>query len=122
VLLSPECCDPLYRRAVRVSMGEALRLPTHRVDAWPVTLDQVKAAGFTVLALTPDPAGKPIDEVHIPDQAALLLGEEGSGLTDAALEAADVRVRIPLAAGIDSLNVAAAAAVACYVFGRAELG
>jgi tRNA G18 (ribose-2'-O)-methylase SpoU len=122
VLLSPACCDPLYRRAVRVSMGEALRLPTHRVDAWPDTLDQVKAAGFTVLALTPDPAAKPIDEVHVPDQAALLLGEEGAGLSDAELAAADMHVRIPLVPGVDSLNVAAAAAVACYVFGRAELG
>jgi tRNA G18 (ribose-2'-O)-methylase SpoU len=121
VLLSPECCDPLYRRAVRVSMGEALRLPTHRVASWPGVLDDVRAADFTVIALTPSADAEPIDAVSLGGKAALLLGEEGSGLTDSALEAADVRVRIPLVAGVDSLNVAAAAAVACYVFGRPEL-
>jgi tRNA G18 (ribose-2'-O)-methylase SpoU len=103
VLLSPECCDPLYRRAVRVSMGEALRLPTHRIRSWPSA------------------DADPIDAVPLGGKAALLLGAEGSGLTAAARASADVRVRIPLAAGVDSLNVAAAAAVACYVFGRPEL-
>ena len=121
VLLSPECCDPLYRRAVRVSMGAALRLPTHRLSSWPASLAAVRDAGFTVIALTPDPAAEPIDTVDLGGKAALLLGEEGPGLTDEALAAADVRVRIPLADGVDSLNVAAAAAVACYVFGRSEL-
>src|SRR4051812_20502354 len=94
VLLSPDCCDPLYRRAVRVSMGEALRLPTHRLSSWPSTLEDVRSAGFLLVALTPDPAAKPIDEVHIPAKAALLLGEEGFGLSTAALDASDVRVRI----------------------------
>ncbi|MFL6240379.1 MAG: TrmH family RNA methyltransferase [Actinomycetes bacterium] len=122
VLLSPECCDPFYRRAVRVSMGEALRLPTHRLDAWPAALTELHAAGFSLIALTPDVSAEPIDSVPIGDKAALLLGEEGAGLSDDALGAADRRVRIPLAAGVDSLNVAAAAAIACYVFGRAELG
>jgi tRNA G18 (ribose-2'-O)-methylase SpoU len=121
VLLSPECCDPLYRRAVRVSMGEALRLPTHRLESWPAALDEVRAAGFTLVALTPDTAAEPIDQVHLAGKAALLLGEEGPGLPAEALAAADLRVRIPLVAGVDSLNVAAAAAVACYVFGRSEL-
>jgi len=121
VLLSPACCDPLYRRAVRVSMGEALRLPTHRLVTWPSALADVRAAGFALIALTPEPAAEPIDRVPIADKAALLLGEEGSGLSAAALAAADVRVRIPLVTGVDSLNVAAAAAVACYVFGRTEL-
>jgi tRNA G18 (ribose-2'-O)-methylase SpoU len=121
VLLSPECCDPLYRRSVRVSMGEALRLPTRRLDRWPAALDGVRAAGFTIVALTPEGAAVPIDGVRLPGKAALLLGEEGSGLSAAALAAADLRVRIPLAQDVDSLNVAAAAAVACYVFGRSEL-
>jgi tRNA G18 (ribose-2'-O)-methylase SpoU len=121
VLLSPACCDPLYRRAVRVSMGEALRLPTHRLASWPDALDDVRSAGFALVALTPDAAADPIDRVLIPAKAALLLGEEGSGLSPAALAASDLRVRIPLVAGVDSLNVAAAAAVACYVFGRSEL-
>jgi tRNA G18 (ribose-2'-O)-methylase SpoU len=115
VLLSPDCCDPLYRRAVRVSMGEALRLPTRRLQPWPDALDAVRQAGFTVLALTPSPDAEPIDDVDTSGKVALLLGEEGPGLTDDALRAADRRVRIPIAAGVDSLNVAAAAAVACYV-------
>jgi tRNA G18 (ribose-2'-O)-methylase SpoU len=118
VLLSPHCCDPLYRRAVRVSMGEALRLPTRRAEAWPQSLDDVRAAGFTILALTPSHDAESIDEIEIRGKVALLLGEEGFGLTDEALRAADHRVRIPLAPGVDSLNVAAAAAVACYVVGR----
>jgi tRNA G18 (ribose-2'-O)-methylase SpoU len=121
VLLSPDCCDPLYRRAVRVSMGEALRLPSHRVARWPAALDEVRAAGFTVIALTPDPTAKPIEEISAQPKAALLLGEEGDGLSEAAMSAADMRVRIPLVPGVDSLNVAAAAAIACYVFGRTEL-
>jgi tRNA G18 (ribose-2'-O)-methylase SpoU len=119
VLLSPECCDPLYRRAVRVSMGEALRLPTHRLRTWPDALAAVRSAGFTVIALTPAPDAEPIEEADLRGRLALLLGEEGSGLSASALAAADRRVRIPLAPGVDSLNVAAAAAVACYVVGRA---
>ena len=118
VLLSPDCCDPLYRRAVRVSMGEALRLPTRRLEPWPAALDAVRAAGFTVLALTPSPEAEPIDTVDLTGAIALLLGEEGPGLTDTALAAADRQVRIPLVDGVDSLNVAAAAAVACYVVGQ----
>ena len=117
VLLSPECCDPLYRRAVRVSMGEALRLPTRRVEPWPTGLDDVRDAGFTLLALTPAADAESIADVDVSGKVALLLGEEGSGLTHEALQAADRRVRIPLIPGIDSLNVAAAAAVACYVVG-----
>lgn len=118
VLLSPDCCDPLYRRAVRVSMGEALRLPTRRLHPWPSALDLVRKAGFAVLALTPAADAEPIDAVDTTGKVALLLGEEGPGLTDAALHGADRRVRIPLLKGVDSLNVAAAAAVACYVVGR----
>lgn len=118
VLLSPECCDPLYRRAVRVSMGEALRLPTRRLEAWPDSLDVVRAAGFQLFALTPAHDAESINDVEMSGRVALLLGEEGSGLTADALSSADRRVRIPLAAGVDSLNVAAAAAVACYVLGR----
>jgi tRNA G18 (ribose-2'-O)-methylase SpoU len=121
VLLSPECCDHLYRRAVRVSMGEALRLPVRRLDRWPDQLDDVRAAGFTLFALTPDPAGAPITSVDLSGKVALLLGEEGPGLSGAALGAADHRVRIPLAPGVDSLNVAAAAAIACYLAGRTEV-
>jgi tRNA G18 (ribose-2'-O)-methylase SpoU len=102
-------------------MGEALRLPTHRIRSWPGALDEVRAAGFMIVALTPSADADPIDAVPLGGKAALLLGAEGSGLTAAARASVDVRVRIPLAAGVDSLNVAAAAAVACYVFGRPEL-
>ena len=120
VLLSPTCCDPLYRRAVRVSMGEVFAVPYAYAEPWPQTLDDLRAAGIRLLALTPAADAKRLDAVQLqPDQrAAVLLGAEGAGLTGAALAASDVRVRIPMAAGVDSLNVAAAAAVACWAVGR----
>jgi tRNA G18 (ribose-2'-O)-methylase SpoU len=117
VLLSPRCADPLYRRSVRVSMGEVFALPYARLDPWPSSLALVRAAGFTLLALTPGPGARAIDEVRPApgDRLALLLGTEGPGLSDAALAAADGRVCIPMSRGVDSLNVAAAAAVAFHV-------
>jgi tRNA G18 (ribose-2'-O)-methylase SpoU len=120
VLLSPTCCDPLYRRAVRVSMGEVLAVPYAYLPDWPAGLQMVRDAGFRVLALTPAADAVRLDEVTIdPDElVAVLLGAEGPGLTAAAQSASDVRVRIPMAAGVDSLNVAAAAAVACWAVGR----
>lgn len=120
VLLSPTCCDPLYRRSVRVSMGEVLALPYAYLDAWPQGLGQVRSAGFRVLAMTPAPDATPLGAVALgpDDRAALLLGAEGPGLTAEAMAASDLRVRIPMAHGVDSLNVAAAAAVGCWVVGR----
>lgn len=120
VLLSPACADPLYRRAVRVSMGEVFAVPYARLDEWPAGLDQVRAAGFRLLALTPDPAATPLGDLHLPaaDRVALLLGAEGPGLSPAALGTVEQPVRIPMSGGVDSLNVAAAAAVAFYVLGR----
>ncbi len=113
VLLDPETADPLYRRAVRVSMGHVLRVPFARLEPWPAALRDVSAAGFTVVALTP--AGEvPIDEVSAPDKVAFLFGAEGPGLGGAALAAADVRARIDMADGVDSLNVATAAAIAFH--------
>lgn len=119
VLLTPTCCDPLYRRAVRVSMGEVFALPYAYLD-WPSGIDQLRAAGFRVLALTPAPDATPLDAVRLEhdERAALLLGAEGPGLTPEAMAASDLRVRIPMAHGVDSLNVANAAAVACWVVGR----
>jgi tRNA G18 (ribose-2'-O)-methylase SpoU len=116
VLLSPRCADPLYRRAVKVSMGAVLAVPWARFRVWPRELQLVREAGFSVLALTPDPAALPLPELPLAatDRPALLLGAEGAGLSQRALALADVLVRIPMRAGIDSLNVAAAAAVACY--------
>ena len=120
VLLSPTCCDPLYRRAVRVSMGEVFAVPYAFTDRWPDGLTQVRDAGFRVLALTPDAGATRLEQVRLGpvERVALLLGAEGPGLTERALAASDLRVRIPMAAGVDSLNVAAAAAVACWVVGR----
>ena len=120
VLLSPTCCDPLYRRAMRVSMGEVLSLPYAYLEAWPTGLDQVRAAGFRVLAMTPASDATRLEEVLLQpdDKAALLLGAEGPGLTDEAMAASDLRVRVSMAHGVDSLNVAAAAAVGCWVVGR----
>lgn len=117
VLLSPDCADPLYRRSVKVSMGAVFALPYARFARWPAGLEEVRAAGFRLLALTPDETAVPIGEAaraHAGDRLALLFGAEGDGLTARALRAADERVRIPMAHGVDSLNVAAAAAVACY--------
>jgi tRNA G18 (ribose-2'-O)-methylase SpoU len=120
VLLSPTCCDPLYRRAVRVSMGEVLVVPYAYLDRWPVGLQLVRDTGFRVLALTPASDALPLHDVPLDrdDKVAVLLGAEGPGLSAEALAASDLRVRIPMSAGVDSLNVAAAAAVACWALGR----
>jgi tRNA G18 (ribose-2'-O)-methylase SpoU len=119
VLLTPTCCDPLYRRAVRVSMGEVFALPYAYLD-WPAGLDLLRTAGFRVLALTPAPDAARLEELELQadDKAALLLGAEGPGLSSEAMAGSDLRVRIPMARGVDSLNVANAAAVACWVVGR----
>ncbi len=116
VLLSPRCADPLYRRSVRVSMGAVFAVPWTRLARWPGGLDVLVEAGFTALALSPDPDATPIGEVATAarGRCALLLGAEGPGLSRRALERADMRVRIPMAHGVDSLNVGAAAAVAFY--------
>ena len=115
VLLDATCADPLYRRSVRVSLGHVLQVPFTRVAGWPGSLAQLRAAGWTTVALTPS-GDVDIDDFarHAPRRLALLLGAEGAGLGSATLAAADHRVRIPLAPGVDSLNVATAAAVALH--------
>jgi tRNA G18 (ribose-2'-O)-methylase SpoU len=120
VLLSPSCADPLYRRSVRVSMGEVFAVPYARLEPWPDGLARVRAAGFTVLALTPAPGAQPIHRLTAEQRGrpALLLGAEGSGLSPAAIRASDARVTIPMRRGVDSLNVAVAAAVAFWELGR----
>jgi tRNA G18 (ribose-2'-O)-methylase SpoU len=120
VLLSPTCADPLYRRSVRVSMGEVFSIPYARFESWPGGVTELRVAGFRVLALTPDSSATPIDEIEMLDgeKLALLLGAEGPGLSKDALGAATSQVRIPMGNGVDSLNVAAAAAVACYAIAR----
>jgi tRNA G18 (ribose-2'-O)-methylase SpoU len=112
VLLDPRCADPLYRRSVRVSMGHVLQVPFARLPgAWPDALASLRASGHRLLALTPQ-GETALRMVAPPSRWALLVGAEGPGLSEAALAAADVRVRIPMSAGVDSLNVATAAAVA----------
>jgi tRNA G18 (ribose-2'-O)-methylase SpoU len=122
VLLSPSCADPLYRRSVRVSMGEVFAVPYTRLEPWPDALAEVRRAGFTVLALTPAADAVPIQQLTAAQRArpALLLGAEGTGLTAKALDASDARVVIPMRRGVDSLNVATAAAVAFWELTRAE--
>jgi tRNA G18 (ribose-2'-O)-methylase SpoU len=120
VLLSPACADPLYRRSVRVSMGEVFAVPYARLEPWPGGLDDVRRAGFTVLALTPAADAVPIQRLapEARRRPALLLGAEGAGLSAAAMRAGDARVVIPMHRGVDSLNVANAAAVAFWELNR----
>lgn len=113
LLLDPTCTDPYSRRTVRVSMGEVLTLPISRAepDRWPEVLSDLRAVGFEVWAMTPAASADQLWSVEIADRVAVLLGAEGPGLTRRALAAADRRVRIPIRAGVDSLNVGQAAAV-----------
>jgi tRNA G18 (ribose-2'-O)-methylase SpoU len=115
VVLAPRCADPLYRRAVKVSMGAVLAVPYARLADWHGGLAELRAAGFRLLALTPDPAAIPIGDVEPVGKLALLIGGEGHGLSGRWLAAADQAVRIPMSRGVDSLNVASAAAIACYL-------
>ena len=116
VLLSPSCADPLYRRSVRVSMGEVFAVPYARLEPWPAALSGLATAGFTVLALTPAPDAVPIQALTAAqrERPALLLGAEGRACPPAVMRAASARVVIPMRRGVDSLNVAAAAAVAFW--------
>ena len=111
------CADPLYRRAVRVSMGHALLVPYAWSDGWPRELEALRDNGFRVLAMTPNPAAQTLATAMntlAEDKVAILVGAEGPGLNERTMRASDVRVRIPMARGTDSLNVATAAAVAFY--------
>ncbi len=116
VLVSPDCADPLYRRSVRVSMGTVFQVPWTRLEPWPEGLGALREAGFTVAALALADDAVTLDELaaDAPGRLALVLGTEGDGLSRRAVAAADVVVRIPMAAGVDSLNVAAASAVAFW--------
>lgn len=113
-LISPRCADPLYRRSVRVSMGTVFDLPWTRLDAWPGDLQILRDAGFVIAAMTPAPDAVDLDAFEPPEKVALILGTEGDGLSTRAIDQADVAVRIPMQHGVDSLNVAAAAAVVCW--------
>jgi tRNA G18 (ribose-2'-O)-methylase SpoU len=114
VLVTPRCSDPFYRRAIRVSMGTVLQVPWTRVGDWDATRELLAGAGFHIAALSDDAVDLRAFARDAPDRVALVLGAEGDGLTAEAIAAADTVVRIPMAHGIDSLNVAATAAVAMY--------
>lgn len=123
VVFGSGCADPLYRRAVRVSMGHALLVPYARSANWPADLGMLRARGFRLLAMTPDAEACALAEAMAAardDRVAVLVGAEGPGLTPATLRHSDLRVRIPMSRGTDSLNVATAAALAFYE--RARLG
>jgi tRNA G18 (ribose-2'-O)-methylase SpoU len=123
VVFGSGCADPLYRRAVRVSMGHALLVPFARASDWPAELKTLQQSGFRLLAMTPGADAKRLpeamSEVH-GERVAILVGAEGPGLSHAAMKASDLRVRIPMSRGTDSLNVATAAALAFYE--RARVG
>lgn len=116
VLVTPRCADPLYRRSVRVSMGTVFQVPWTRIDPWPDGVALLRDAGFVTaaLALSDDSISLDALEADPPERLALVLGAEGDGLKPATIAAADVTVRIPMAGGVDSLNVAAAGAVAFW--------
>ncbi len=115
VLLSPRCADPLYRRSIKVSMGAVFRMPYARIDDWYDAPDLLRAAGFTTCALTVGAGAVTIDQVSPDaDRLALVVGSEGHGLSQRWEDGADLRVTIPMAADIDSLNAAASVAVACW--------
>jgi tRNA G18 (ribose-2'-O)-methylase SpoU len=123
VILSPRCADPLYRRAVKVSMGAVFAIPYARMLDWRGGLAEIRAAGFALLALTPDQSAAPLAKLAPAARAALLLGTEGDGLSSRWLAQADTAVCIPMSAdamarGVDSLNVVAAAAIACHELAR----
>lgn len=124
VLLDPASCDPLYRKAIRTSMGAALEVPFARLAPWPGALGRLRDQGFLILALDPGAGSQDIgssaDLLRAP-RVILLVGNEGEGLTPAALTAADARVRIPMTAGMDSLNLATATGIALYVARQARM-
>jgi tRNA G18 (ribose-2'-O)-methylase SpoU len=114
VLLDAACADPLYRRSVRVSLGHVLGVPHGRVADWAAGMTALRDHGFSLVALTPDPSAEPVTRIGRAGRVAFLLGAEGSGLSPGALASADRRVRIAMAPGVDSLNVATAAAIAFH--------
>ncbi|MCW2844750.1 MAG: hypothetical protein JWN22_2666 [Nocardioides sp.] len=119
VLLAPRCADPLYRRSIKVAMGAVFTMPWTRLPDWHDALPSLSAAGFTTVALTLADDAVPVEQaVAGLDKVALVLGSEGHGLSPHWEQSADRRAIIPMREGIDSLNVAAATAVACYVTAR----
>lgn len=122
VLVTPRCADPLYRRSIRVSMGTVFQVPWTRVDPWPQGIHALRELGFATaaLALSDNAVDLQTYAASAPDRVALILGTEGDGLSRRTLAAVDAVVTIPMAGGVDSLNVAAASAVAAWALGPAS--
>lgn len=116
VLITPRCADPLYRRSIRVSMGTVFQVPWTRIDTWPGDIEALRELGFHVAALTLDEDSVTIQEfaASAPERTAIVFGTEGDGLSRRTTAACDSTVMIPMSGGVDSLNVAAASAVACF--------
>ena len=116
VLITPRCADPLYRRAVRVSMGTVFQVPWTRINHWPAGVQVLRDHGFTVAAFALGDGAISLDDLaaHQPDRLAMIFGTEGDGLSRLAIKGADLVVKIPMAPGVDSLNMAAASAVAIW--------
>lgn len=117
VLLDPATTDPLYRKAIRTSMGAALVVPFARMQEWPTALNELRARGFAVTAMTPDPSAPALSAIargFANRPVALVLGHEGDGLSGPALAACEFHARIPMTSSVDSLNVATTAAIALY--------
>jgi tRNA G18 (ribose-2'-O)-methylase SpoU len=125
VLLGPRCCDPLYRKSVRVSIGCALQVPFAFAARWPSDLAALAEHGFAPIALTPSADARPLDEWcrrARGEKLAIVVGNEGDGLSAEAERACGARVRIPMSGDVDSLNVATAAAIAMYALRRGVTG
>ena len=121
VLLDPSTVDPLYRKAIRTSMGAALQVPFARAQPWPDALTELRRLGFAVVAMTLSPGAPPLHQsidAVAGRPIAIVLGHEGDGLTADALAACEVQARIPMSREVDSLNVATTAAIALYEFRR----
>jgi tRNA G18 (ribose-2'-O)-methylase SpoU len=124
VVLSPRCADPLYRRAIKVSMGATLQLPWTRLEPWPQGLQKLREAGYLIAGMALSDDAVALDELAgaLDQNIAIMFGSEGHGLSRRALQLCDKVVKIPMSAGIDSLNVAAASAVAFYATRPAQTG
>lgn len=120
VLVTPRCADPLYRRAIRVSMGTVFQVPWTRIEDWPGALSDLKSLGFHTVAMALDERAVPLAQFAAQghDRVAVIMGTEGDGLSRATLNAVDSTVLIPMHHGVDSLNVAAAAAVTCFALAQ----
>jgi len=120
VLTTPRCADPLYRRSVRVSMGTVFQVPWTRIEPWPAGLRVLRDHGFTVAAFALGDGAVSLDDLaaNPPDRLAMVFGTEGDGLSRLAVKGADLVVKIPMFGGVDSLNIAAASAVALWALRR----